>query len=301
MPGHWCASSRRSKGASLGLGKQSAAPTAIRACLTRLVADEGCVISARLAMRIFESDLPPHLKQTAAVLALFASEDGRKIFPAVPRIAYLVGKSARQVRADVSELCDRGVLVPVTPRTGGFGRTTHYVLIEDALPLREPWTPTRKGGSPLPPLPAPQLVAEPGSAAPERRQSDDERRKPTAAKAEVGFRRSVSDPPDDSSRDQNSGFAAIFPGPTTRGAERLDDKGREPADDGNFRVIVKLTHTCMDATGITDPESSDLVEDVKRACAGLRIKYDTEPSLVRRAIELAALQRKFGRSGDLLR
>lgn len=101
-------------------------------------------MSARLAMRVWESDLPPHLKATAGVLALFANDDGERIYPSIPRVAWLLGKSARRTTADVTCLCNLGVLIPVTPRTGGGGRrgrTTHYELDISALPCRDAWAP----------------------------------------------------------------------------------------------------------------------------------------------------------------
>src|SRR5688572_7160064 len=96
-------------------------------------------MSWKLAMAVFESALPPRLKPTAALLALFADDTGHRIYPSVGRLAWLIGKSERAISSDLSELVSRGVLVALTPRTGGRRRTTEYKL--QTLPKREDWTP----------------------------------------------------------------------------------------------------------------------------------------------------------------
>ena len=107
-------------------------------------------MSAKLAMRVFESALPPHLKVTAAVLALFATDEGERVFPSLRRLSWLVGKAHRHVRADVKDLRDRGVLVVLTPMrrhektgahvpVGGRHATTRYRLDAEALPSRPAW------------------------------------------------------------------------------------------------------------------------------------------------------------------
>jgi len=64
----------------------------------------------------------------------------------------------------------------------------------------------------------------------------------------------------------------------------------EPADDGNYAVIVKLAHTVMDATKLGDPTNGDLVEALKQACAQHHIDY-SEPRVIAKALEAAAIQR----------
>jgi hypothetical protein len=129
-------------------------------------------------MRVLESALAPHLKFTAAALALFARDDGTEIFPSVGRVAFLIGKTERAVRGDLAALCEAGVLVPETPRTGGRSRMTRYRLAESALPQRDAWS--HKRGSGLP-----GLEDKPGSEQPETR-------KWAAKNPEVDFPRSVS-------------------------------------------------------------------------------------------------------------
>lgn len=100
-------------------------------------------MSARLAMKVWESGLRPHLKSVAGVLALFANDQGERIYPSVSRLAWLLGKTPRRVSADLTALIDLGVLIPVTPRTGGVGKrggkSTHYEMDVTALPTRDSW------------------------------------------------------------------------------------------------------------------------------------------------------------------
>jgi hypothetical protein len=104
-------------------------------------------MSARLAMRVWESALPPHLKALAGVMALFANDEGENIYPSVGRLAWLVSKTDRRVRADLTSLINMGVLIPTTARDGGGagrGRSTRYELDVSALPVRAQWN--RKPG-----------------------------------------------------------------------------------------------------------------------------------------------------------
>jgi len=98
-------------------------------------------VSAKLAMRVLESGLSSHLKLTATVLALFADDDGNRIYPSVTRVGFLVGKSPRRVTADLTKLIERRVLIPVSGRTGGRGQATVYRLDTKGLPWRAPYVP----------------------------------------------------------------------------------------------------------------------------------------------------------------
>ncbi len=129
--------------------------------------------------QILGSALPPHLKLTAIAFALHGRSDGTSIFPGVARVAKMVSKSARAVRNDLNELCERGVLVSLTPRTGQGGKPTQYRFRADALPK---WGRDDAPGTGLPNVDgdAPVIVSEsalsgtqlrgglhPGSAGPE--------------------------------------------------------------------------------------------------------------------------------------
>ena len=108
-------------------------------------------MSAKVAKRVLDSDLPPHLKFPAVVLALYGDEDGASIFPSVERVAYDLSLNPRTVRRALSELRRLGLLVPHAEprggrRVGGGPRTTVYRLDQDALPVRAPTTRTPASG-----------------------------------------------------------------------------------------------------------------------------------------------------------
>jgi hypothetical protein len=134
-------------------------------------------VSATLAMRVTESTLPSHLKWTLVVLALYATDSGDRVFPSVARVAWQLGVSDRQARANIAALCALGVLVPVTPRKGGAGKTTEYRIDVNVLPAGE----FQKPGSRLPrsitknpEVHFPVQNPKPGSAAPETRKCSAE-------------------------------------------------------------------------------------------------------------------------------
>ena len=64
---------------------------------------------------------------------------------------------------------------------------------------------------------------------------------------------------------------------------------RAPADDGNFSVLVRLTHAVMDLERDGDPTSPDIIEAVKVAAAQRGILYP--PEVLHRALRCAATQR----------
>jgi len=92
-------------------------------------------MSAKLSMRVFESALDSALKPTAALLALFGTDDGDKIFPSIARLSFLLGVSRRTVERRLAELREIGVLTAL-----GRGRTILYRLHAEALPSRDPFT-----------------------------------------------------------------------------------------------------------------------------------------------------------------
>jgi len=95
------------------------------------------------------------------------------------------------------------------------------------------------------------------------------------------------------SNNENSGADAATPTQTTqhRSSPHSRRLSREPAADGNYAVIEKLAHNVLEEFGTDNPESPDVVEALKRRCAQLAITYATDPSLVRRALVSAAMQR----------
>jgi uncharacterized protein YdaU (DUF1376 family) len=75
--------------------------------------------------------------------------------------------------------------------------------------------------------------------------------------------------------------------------ERRIELTRAPADDGNYRVMVRLAHDVMDKCHIGDPTSPDLTDLFKTACAQKGITYESE--VFHRALRSAATQRVLGR------
>lgn len=104
-------------------------------------------MSIRAVRLVFDSALASHLKTTLAALLTYG-HDGEQMRPSLDRLAWSIGKSDRQVRADLAELLALGVLALTGDRRGGRRRTAEYRLVREQLPPRPPF----KGGSEPPPL-----------------------------------------------------------------------------------------------------------------------------------------------------
>ena len=247
-------------------------------------------------MRVYESALPTRLKSTAAALAfIFANEEGQDVYPSIERIGWVMTKSARAARADIAELCKLGVLVEVTSRSGGRGRTTLFRFNADALPQRRQFA--TKHGSQLPPShgwqeenPEAIFLVSPATEADNPEAFDtkpgtveQETRKPTTGNPEAGFRRSVID--------SSENPQEIRTAPQTA---RFSSQAKEPNGD-NVGVITKLAFETMTALKLYKGEQcSELIEEVKQRCAELGIDYgrnDAVPfNVVHRACGLAQMQ-----------
>lgn len=107
-------------------------------------------MSGRYVSAVFESDLPPDLKFTAAVLASFADEDGYQIRPSMPRVAYLRGVFERSVQYHVRELQEMAILEIVRAATQWL--PTHYRMHLGKLPARPPFVPSDRQRSLLDPI-----------------------------------------------------------------------------------------------------------------------------------------------------
>ena len=74
-----------------------------------------------------------------------------------------------------------------------------------------------------------------------------------------------------------------------------DPRSLQPADDGNYRVMVRIAHEALAELGTHEP-SADVSERVKDLCARRRIDYgrDVPKDVVARAVASAAVaaQRK---------
>ncbi len=79
----------------------------------------------------------------AACLADIASDDGRNIYPSIPYICWLMGKSERAIQYQLKTLVSQGVLVVVSESTRP-GEYTEYRIDEDKLPKRKKWSEVRK-------------------------------------------------------------------------------------------------------------------------------------------------------------
>ena len=101
-------------------------------------------MSGRYVSLVFESDLAPDLKFTAAVYASFADDvDGTQIFPSVGDVAHLRGLQERSVQYHVKELQQMEILEVFRPATQWL--PTHYRMRLDKLPTRAPYN--RRTGS----------------------------------------------------------------------------------------------------------------------------------------------------------
>lgn len=116
-------------------------------------------MSAKLAMRVLESDLSPALKPVAVTLALFGNDAGARIYPSVDRLAHLVGLTRRTVERQLATLRSKGILIAQGPieggrLPGGRGRSVLYQLDVAALPTRAAFRKPRRqcqgsgGGNP---------------------------------------------------------------------------------------------------------------------------------------------------------
>lgn len=89
-------------------------------------------MSGRLVSIVFDSALPAWLKPYAAAFASFAADDGTRVYPTVPRVAKMVGRSERATQRAILELRRRGVLTETHPP--GHYQATRYVFDVGKLP-----------------------------------------------------------------------------------------------------------------------------------------------------------------------
>jgi hypothetical protein len=97
-------------------------------------------VSQRLARLVYSSDLPARLKPVAGDLAVYADDAGGRIYPSVERVAWDLGITPRSAKRLIGELRRVGVIVPLSDRRGGAGRTVSYRFDASALPTRAPLT-----------------------------------------------------------------------------------------------------------------------------------------------------------------
>src|SRR4051794_19402745 len=95
-------------------------------------------MSGFLAGKVWQSNLPPHLKPLAAALADVANDNGTSIFPTFGYTAWLLSCSKRRVSRGIASLVDMGILELV--ETTRYRRSAEYRLRVEMLPLRAPWS-----------------------------------------------------------------------------------------------------------------------------------------------------------------
>ncbi|MGE4224564.1 MAG: hypothetical protein AB7I23_14545 [Vicinamibacterales bacterium] len=88
-------------------------------------------MSLTVIAMVFASNLPSGLRLTALACANFAADDGRRVFPAVARLAKMTAKSRSQVVRDLRRLVALGVLV--LERRGGGTAASVYAFNLKAL------------------------------------------------------------------------------------------------------------------------------------------------------------------------
>lgn len=92
-------------------------------------------IAAELNNRI----IPHGLYQLLAVLAGYADDAGRKIWPSIDRLAYDAGRSRGTIKNQLSQLRDMRWLIAERPASRS--RPAIYTLNLDAIPIKEPYRP----------------------------------------------------------------------------------------------------------------------------------------------------------------
>jgi hypothetical protein len=83
----------------------------------------------------------------------------------------------------------------------------------------------------------------------------------------------------------------------TLAEKRYAALSREPADDDNFSVIVRISHEVIEKTGCCNEADPNLLEDVKTALSGVHIVHGragVSHDVVARALTCACMQRKLG-------
>ncbi len=88
-------------------------------------------MSVKVMAKVWDADLPPHLKFTLLAYADAAEHDGSEIWPGHHRLEWMTSYSRSQVERNTRELIKRGVLVRVT--RGRKGRRASFQIPLDAL------------------------------------------------------------------------------------------------------------------------------------------------------------------------
>ena len=90
-------------------------------------------MSVKVMAKVWDADLPPHLKLTLLAYADAAEHDGSEIWPGHQRLEWMTSYSRSQVERNTRDLIKRGVLVRVT--RGRKGRRASFQIPLDALDI----------------------------------------------------------------------------------------------------------------------------------------------------------------------
>ncbi|MGE3343320.1 MAG: hypothetical protein AB7L71_07775 [Vicinamibacterales bacterium] len=279
---------------------------------------------------IYESALPPRLKATAAMLVFTFGRDGREIRPSIERAGWTMTKDPRQMRNDVRDLSDRGVLVPRGKRRKSGRDPVIYDFDITALPVRPPFesnavTSRRRD---LSGNNAEEIGELSGNNTEEigdlSGNNAEEIGDLVGRNAEVlgnqpgiapsATRKFSVTNPVENCRLSSNGSSDLDPltirtaSPKAAGTESEasagSDKARLPNGD-NADVIAALVHSVLDEQPELEPfdRACDLVEEVKTRCArDHRLDYgrhpDVSPFVVQRAVDRVQRVRMLRKTGQ---
>lgn len=268
-------------------------------------------MSGRLAMKVMDSGLDPRLKLLANTLALYATEEGDRIFPGVKRLARQLGHTERYVQKCLAKLRAQKILIADAERNkggrfkGGGYQTVWYRFDETALPadpevrsdpflmslnpvpqdtLNEPKN-TRLS-PPLNPVLQDTLSVPSDTLNPVLQDTPktELRVSYSAVKGVLQDTRSVSDQPV-STNTSTAAFASVPPTTTERRRKTLDDK--EPT----FATVSVLASDVV-SKAESNTSEPDLVEDIRTACAKTFHTYDT--AKIRKALDALRHNEQMG-------
>ena len=200
-------------------------------------------MSFRVADAVRNSALRPHLRFTALVLADFANDEGNSIYPRIETICRLTGKQRRAIQNNLGDLIEMGVLTVRGSRKGGSGKSTHYRLNVNALPMED------DSGTQRVDLTAPFATAPGRSADPEERDGMIQRVHSKTERVHSSHETVHPDAPDplDPSESQRT-----KPSPERRPIRGGKDNGKEQLSDVPTTVRDRQGHT---------PDSSNAMRD----------------------------------------
>lgn len=106
-------------------------------------------MSYKVAERLWGVKLPQNEMLVLQVMAGYANEEGRDVFPSVGRLAWATGYSKRQVERIIGKLLQKGILILEAEAWGEYG-TNKYRINWAACDFKKPYEPKRPGRPPKP-------------------------------------------------------------------------------------------------------------------------------------------------------